>query len=112
MIAHATKTGRRAGRRNGRKSKMTRNLIGLVIVLAMGGGFIALGIYSYLDLAAWEEMGGRKRMHWAYALLYHEFGKWGPAAAFISAGWALICYTLYRFIYHRNDPDTSQASES
>ena len=79
-----------------------RNLVGLVVVLAIGGGLVYLGIHSYFDLTDWEEMGGRRRMHWAYALLYNTFGKWGPATAFIAGGWTLICITLYKFI-HRND---------
>jgi hypothetical protein len=92
---------------------MLRNLIGLAIVLAIGGGLVALGIYSYFDLAEWEDLGGRRRMHWAYATLYHAFGKWGPAAAFIAAGWLLICATLYKFIYRERESEgeTPQPSE-
>lgn len=90
---------------------MLRNLIGLLIVLALGGGLVALGVYSYFDLTEWEEMGGRRRMHWAYALLYNQFGVWGPAAALIGAGWALLCATLYQFI-HRNDRQRKAADQS
>lgn len=85
---------------------MLRNIIGLIIVLAIGGGLVALGIHSYFDLSDWEETGGRRRMHWAYALLYREFGPWGPAVAFIGAGWALICVTLYKF-FNRADREAA-----
>jgi hypothetical protein len=90
---------------------MLRNIIGLVVVLAIGGGLVYLGVFSYFDLAEWEELGARRRMHWAFALLYNTFGKWGPAAAFIGVGWVLVCYTLYRFIYHRNDGAAQPASQ-
>lgn len=85
---------------------MLRNLVGLAIVLALGGGLVALGVYSYFDLAEWEELGGRRRMHWAYAFLYKQFGVWGPATAFIAGGWLLICVTVYKFI-NRDKAETA-----
>jgi len=53
-----------------------------LFVILFGLAAIAIGVYEYYDLAAFETHGGTRRVHTVIKLLYETLGKWGVLGFF------------------------------
>lgn len=45
--------------------------------LIFGLMFLGGSVWAYLDLTRFEEEGGQREVHWLFAWLYNNLGKWG-----------------------------------
>ena len=67
-----------------------------LVLIAVGIGAIAIGIYEYYDLLAFETRGGSRKVHTVIKLLYEIGGKWSVLGFFVAAGVAALGYAGFK----------------
>lgn len=77
-----------------RASRMRQALFPLLFGIAA----IALGIYEYYDLLAFEAQGGTRRVQTIIKLLYETTGKWGVLGVFVVVGTVALGYAGVRLV--------------
>lgn len=76
-------------------------------LVLIGLFFVGVAYYFYVDLAAFEEQGGQRKIMWLFALLYNTFGKLGVAVPISIMGLGFILSGLLKFTRIRTNPDSN-----
>ena len=74
-----------------------------LFVILFGLAAIAIGVYEYYDLAAFEIQGGTRRVHTVIKLLYETLGKWGVFGFFCIVGAACLAHVGVKLVRKPRD---------